>query len=85
MLAATLAIKRTCQTTETTVGDCKMKTWTRSEIEVMAAEGDSICLRCGSRNYGTGDELPGVCEECGALAVVPAENVRQIATLVEED
>ena len=51
----------------------------------MATEGDSICLRCGSRNYGTGDELPGVCEECGALAVVPAENVRQVATLIEED
>ena len=35
-----------------------MKTWTRSEIEVMAAEGDSICLRCGSRNYGTGMNFP---------------------------
>ena len=85
MLAAPLAAKRACQTTEPTVGDHKMKTWTRSEIAVMAAEGDSLCLRCGSRNYGTGDELPGVCEECGALAVVPAENVRQVATLIEED
>lgn len=62
-----------------------MKTWTRSEIDRLAHEGDSICLRCGSRNYGTGDELPGICEECGAQAVVPAENVQQVATLIEED
>lgn len=62
-----------------------MRTYTRAEIFVAAQEGDSICMRCGSMNYGTADTSPATCEECGALAVVPAENIAQVARLIEEE
>lgn len=62
-----------------------MKTYTRQEIQLMALEGDSLCLKCGARNYGVSEDSPAPCEECGALAVVPAENIAQVLTIVEED
>lgn len=62
-----------------------MRTYTRAELFNLAAEGDSICLKCGTRQYGVGDESPAICEECGALAVVPAENLAAVARLIEEE
>ena len=62
-----------------------MRTYTRVELFNLAAEGDSICLKCGAYHFGAGEESPAICEECGALAVVPAENLAAVARLIEED
>ena len=62
-----------------------MRTYTRLELFALAADGDSVCLKCGATNYGSSDETPALCEECGAQAVVPAENLAQVARLIEED
>jgi len=51
-----------------------------------AAEGLAFCLKCGEEQ-GYGEDVEGIlpCENCGALAVIPASHIQAILNLVKGD
>lgn len=63
-----------------------MRQFTRKHILAAAAEGLAFCLKCGEEQ-GYGEDAEGIlpCENCGALAVVPAVNIQTVLNIVKED
>lgn len=64
-----------------------MKTFSRKQLSEAAESGEGFCIRCGLQQDLVQDspEGLGLCDECGAKAVIPAETVLQVASLIEEE
>lgn len=67
-------------------GEYTMRQFTRKHILAAAAEGLAFCLKCGEEQ-GYGEDVEGIlpCENCGALAVIPASHIQAILNLVKGD
>ena len=67
-------------------GGYTVRQFTRKHILAAAAEGLAFCLKCGEEQ-GYGEDAEGIlpCENCGALAVIPASNIQAVLNLVKGD
>lgn len=63
-----------------------MRKFTKRQLQEAAEEGDSFCVKCGEQVYGasgTTQTIP--CDNCGALAVLPAQAILEIVESLLED
>lgn len=64
-----------------------MRQFTRQQLSEAAEADEGFCLRCGEQQDPAIDQPGslGLCQECGALAVIPAATVLQVSNLIIEE
>lgn len=64
-----------------------MRQFTRQQLSEAADLEEGFCIRCGEQQSPAIDQIGqlGLCENCGAQAVIPAATVLQVAGLIAEE